>query len=217
MPKTRVLNLYSGIGGNRKLWRDCDVTAVELDSKIAAVYSHLFPGDTVVVADAHQFLLENFMNYDFIWSSPPCPSHSRARWAIASTTDKLLPVYPDLKLYEEILLLQHYCPGKYVVENVIPFYSPLVSPSVSLGHHYFWSNFDIPALNFKRYGVSEVSYGHLARLFGYDLALLKGLDKRVVLRNAINPELGNYIFDCACDVGTSHYQQLNLFADVNFA
>jgi len=28
---TKVLNLYAGIGGNRKLWTDVDVTAVEWD------------------------------------------------------------------------------------------------------------------------------------------------------------------------------------------
>ena len=33
----KVLNLYAGIGGNRKLWTNCEVTAVELDQKIAAV------------------------------------------------------------------------------------------------------------------------------------------------------------------------------------
>ena len=27
----KVLNLYCGIGGNRKLWEDVEVTAVELD------------------------------------------------------------------------------------------------------------------------------------------------------------------------------------------
>ena len=68
----RVLNLYAGIGGNRKFWKDCEVTAVEYTDKIADVYAKLYPGDTVVRGDAHAFLLENYQDFDFIWSSPPC-------------------------------------------------------------------------------------------------------------------------------------------------
>jgi DNA (cytosine-5)-methyltransferase 1 len=34
----RILNLYAGIGGNRKLWTDCEVTAVENVQHIADVY-----------------------------------------------------------------------------------------------------------------------------------------------------------------------------------
>jgi DNA (cytosine-5)-methyltransferase 1 len=39
-----ILNLYAGLGGNRKLWKDCQVTAIEYDPKIAAVYKELNPG-----------------------------------------------------------------------------------------------------------------------------------------------------------------------------
>ena len=63
----KVLNLYAGIGGNRKLWTDCEVTAVEYDSKIAAVYKKNFPNDIVIVADAHKYLVENIDNFDFIF------------------------------------------------------------------------------------------------------------------------------------------------------
>src|SRR5680860_1285631 len=77
-----VLNLYAGIGGNRKLWTDCDVTAVEWDEETAKVYQDYFPNDKVIVGDAHQYLLDHYKEFDFIWSSPPCPTHSRARfWA----------------------------------------------------------------------------------------------------------------------------------------
>ena len=73
----KILNLYAGIGGNRKLWGDEDqVTAIEYDENIAAVYQDLWPNDIVIVADAHQYLLDHYHEYDFIWGSPPCPSHS---------------------------------------------------------------------------------------------------------------------------------------------
>jgi DNA (cytosine-5)-methyltransferase 1 len=31
----KILNLYAGIGGNRKLWNDMPVTAIENDKAIA--------------------------------------------------------------------------------------------------------------------------------------------------------------------------------------
>jgi DNA (cytosine-5)-methyltransferase 1 len=75
----RILNLYAGIGGNRKLWEDVDVTAVEWNEEIARVYSDNFPNDKVIVADAHQYLLDHYTEFDFIWASPPCPTHSRTK------------------------------------------------------------------------------------------------------------------------------------------
>lgn len=34
----KILNLYAGIGGNRKLWGDDhEITAVEIESKIASI------------------------------------------------------------------------------------------------------------------------------------------------------------------------------------
>lgn len=67
----KILNLYAGLGGNRKLWIGAEITAVENDPRIAAVYSRLYPEDTVIIGDAHQYLLENYSEFDFIWSSPP--------------------------------------------------------------------------------------------------------------------------------------------------
>lgn len=74
----KILNLYAGLGGNRKLWgNDHEVTAVELDPEVARIYQSNFPNDTVIVGDAHDYLLKNFESFDFIWASPPCPSHSK--------------------------------------------------------------------------------------------------------------------------------------------
>jgi DNA (cytosine-5)-methyltransferase 1 len=117
----RVLNLYACLGGNRLLWEDCEVTAVELDPEAARLYQERFPNDKVIIADAHKFLLEHYKEFDFIWSSPPCPSHSRARYWNSSNYDTTTEaIYPDMKLYEEILFLQHYYKtGKWVVEDLL--------------------------------------------------------------------------------------------------
>lgn len=134
----KVLNLYAGVGGNRKLWENVEVTAVELDPRIVAVYSRLYPKDIVVVGDAHQYLLDHGDEFDFIWSSPPCQSHSR----MMKATRHRLRRYPDLSLYQEIIFLQNFFKGKWVVENVVPYYRPLL-PAKRIGRHLYWSNFDV--------------------------------------------------------------------------
>jgi DNA (cytosine-5)-methyltransferase 1 len=134
----KVLNLYSGLGGNRKLWYDCEVTAVELEEDIAEVYSQLYPEDTVVIGDAHQYLLDHSDEFDFIWSSPPCQTHSR----MAKATRHKLRRYTDMGLYQEILYLQNFFKGKWVVENVVPYYEPLI-PAQRIGRHLYWANFDV--------------------------------------------------------------------------
>src|SRR5690625_5175568 len=138
----KVLNLYAGIGGNRKLWNDVDVTAVEMDEETSKVYQDYFPNDKVIVGDAHNYLLNHFKEYDFIWTSPPCPSHSRINTFAVSNGTKDLE-FPDMKLYEEILFLKHWSKKqKWVVENVIPYYDPLI-PAETADRHLFWANFKI--------------------------------------------------------------------------
>ncbi len=68
------------MGGNRYKWdevTDVEVTAVELDPELAKLYQERFPNDKVIVADAHQYLLDHYQEYDFIWSSPPCPTRGK--------------------------------------------------------------------------------------------------------------------------------------------
>jgi len=143
----KVLNLYCGIGGNRKLWQDVEVTAVEHDPKIAAIYKDFFPNDTVIVGDAHQYLLDHYREYDngFIWASPPCPTHSGVNNFLNAQG---VVRYPAMELWQEIIFLQHFCKGKFCIENVKSYYEPFIKPQVS-GRHYFWANFKIPQLKTK--------------------------------------------------------------------
>jgi len=198
----KVLNLYACLGGNRYKWTDCEVTAVELDPEAARLYQERFPNDTVIVADAHQYLLDHFKEFDFIWSSPPCPSHSRVRMS-QKNRDTFENQYPDLKLYEEILLLQHQFNGKYVVENVIPYYEPLI-PAQKRGRHLYWSDFVIPNNIDREDGrgiVGTAKNGEidlLCKFHDYDFRKYKG-EQRVdkMARNLVDYEAGLAIFNTA--------------------
>jgi DNA (cytosine-5)-methyltransferase 1 len=191
----KVLNLYAGIGGNRKLWENVDVTAVEIEPKIAEIYRHFFPDDKVVIGDAHQFLLEHFEEFDFIWSSPPCPTHSRFKeWQIK--INKQSPCYPDMKLYEEIIFLKFFSKSLWVIENVRSYYEPLIAPQ-EVQRHFFWSNFIIGG---KEFEVDAVQYGNnqvRQKNIGFDLSSFKGIEKTKILRNCVKPELGLHIFNMA--------------------
>ena len=193
----RILNLYSGIGGNRKLWKNVKVTAVEINPKIAGVYKKFFPEDKVVVADAHQYLLEHYNEFDFIWSSPPCQSHSSFRQNIGVRYRGVKPVYPDMRLYQEILFLKYNFKGGWVVENVKPYYSSLIAPTFILGRHLFWSNKKVPLRNFKRDVIRKSQIPQLQAKYGFDLSSYKLRNKRQILRNCVEPELGLYVLECA--------------------
>ena len=135
----KILNLYAGIGGNRKLWGDeHEITAIEDNEEIAKVYQKNYPNDKVIVCDAHEYLRQHFEEFDFIWSSRPCHTHSKMNRGTRHRIRK----FPDMKLYEEIIFLKHFFKGKWVVENTEPYYKPLIKPQVS-DRHRFWSNFVI--------------------------------------------------------------------------
>jgi DNA (cytosine-5)-methyltransferase 1 len=137
----KVLNLCAGVGGNSKFWDNCEVTAVEKNPKIAAIYKKLYPHHTVIVGCAYEYLKENFANFDFIWISPPCQKHSK----MMKATRHKVADYPDFKLYEVIVFLTHFFKGKWVVENVKPYYPvpQLYPPTAIIDRHLFWSNFAI--------------------------------------------------------------------------
>ena len=195
----RVLNLYACLGGNRYKWTDCEVTAVELDPELARMYQDRFPNDKVVIADAHQYLLDHYKEFDFIWSSPPCPTHSKSRfWAYGKT----MPVYPDMKLYEEIIFLQHHSleNQKWVVENVNGYYEPLI-PADKRGRHLFWSNFKLPNIDKKditgkmNFDSKHEPFKKFHEIENFDY---KGEQNKLkILRNLVDYEVGLAIFNTA--------------------
>ena len=202
----KMLNLYAGLGGNRKKLTNCEVTAVEYDPKIAAVYQRLYPNDTVIIADAHQYLLEHFHEFDFIWSSPPCQSHSRM---IRSGRNRK-PRYADLTLYEEILLLMNDFKGKWVVENVVPYYKPLIEAAKKLGRHLVWSNFEIPEdmqipefknfINRQNLKAKDDLMNWLDIHYEENIYYEGNHDPTQILRNCVHPDVGLAIFNAAYPV-----------------
>lgn len=200
----KVLNLYCGLGGNRKLWQDVEVTAIEINPSIAKFYSDHFPDDVVIIADAHQFLLNHYSEFDFIWSSVNCPTHSRARFWSSRPNEKVKPVFPDMKLYEEILFLKHYFDGLWTVENVVPYYQPLIDPTIKIGRHLFWSNFNIRFIKVNEADVKNGSQDDWQRLHGFNISEYKFTTRRdKVLRNCVTPTLGLHILNCALNTTSS--------------
>ena len=215
----RVLNLYACLGGNRLLWENCEVTAVELDAEAVKLYQERFPNDKVIVADAHQYLLDHYKEFDFIWSSPPCPSHSRARYWNSSNYDTTTEaIYPDMKLYQEILFLQHYYKtGKWVVENVIPYYEPLITAQ-KRGRHLYWANFKLPNdLGDRRFAISSAKQElkGLCEFHKYDFTKYKGEQPVLKMaRNLVDYEAGKTIFQTALGIiERSNIKQTSLFGD----
>ncbi len=215
----KVLNLYACLGGNRYKWTDCEVTAVELDPELARLYQDRFPNDTVIVADAHQYLLDHFKEFDFIWSSPPCPSHSRIRHMNAKSPmynrGKLEVIYADMTLYQEIILLDNYFEGKYVVENVIPYYEPLI-PAQKRGRHLYWSNFNLPQILSKRKVLirgSDNDFKNLCDFHEIDISTYKGNQRKdKIARNLVDYEAGLTIFNTARGIiENSNKEQISLF------
>ena len=184
----KILNLYSGIGGNRALWGEKHkITSVELNEKIANKYKKLYPNDNIIIADAHEYLLQHYKEYDFIWSSPPCQSHSRTNYFTQHIRKK--PIYPLMSLYQEIIFLQNFYKGKYCIENVVSYYKPLIKPT-QIGRHYLWSNFNITKIKQPKDDIGTMIKGH------HNRANKKPLEER----NAVNSELGLHVLNSALGI-----------------
>ena len=119
MRQLKGLDLFSGLGG----WSDglamegFDVTGVEIESKIAALYKH-----KVIVADVCELNPENFKGYDLIVGSPPCRDFShmaRVFFARRWKTRKADPEGEGMRLINAFLSFVNIAKPKYwLMENV---------------------------------------------------------------------------------------------------
>ena len=204
----KILNLYAGIGGNRKLWGH-EVTAVELNQELGNIYKKFYPEDNIVIDDAIQYLQEHWRDFDFIWSSPPCQTHSKMRYLASKRGDYQVKL-PDMSLYSQILFLQHFCRDKkWVVENVVPYYEPLIKPTLKLDRHLFWSNFPISTKEFEKPKVKHNQVTGKTHRFGISLEGIK-LEHRKdqIIRNCVNPELGLHVFNCAFKIENNKLSEI---------
>ena len=147
---------------------------------------HKFPNDTVINTDAHFYLLHNYDKFDFIWSSPPCPSHSKLCYS------QKIKKYIDVSLYQQIILLENWFKGKYVVENVKPYYEYLIQPTVVIGRHPYWCNFEVEKLEIKNIDVTRSTKEELSEYLGIPIPKYKG---GLLLRNSVEPKIGKHFLD----------------------
>lgn len=188
----RVLNCYAGIGGNRHLWpTDWEITAVELDERVAAEYARRYPADVVLVEDAHAYILKHAHEFDAVWTSPPCPTHSRLANNVAKRAG--VDPEPDPRLWEEIEHLQA-LGGRYVVENVHVYYEPPITPDLVTDRHWYWMSAPPVMLNPIEVGVAlgaRTTAAQYAEAYGLPpLALGAVGDSRKAMRNAVVPAEG---------------------------
>ena len=210
----KILNGYCGIGGNSRDWHGCDVTAVELDPKIANLYQRLNPDHHVITGDLGVYLLNHAHEFDFVWLSPPCPSHSRM---ILGGKNRR-PRYVDMALWQQILFLQYQFDGLFCVENVISYYEPLIAPTAHIGRHAIWANFHIEPFistidmfsdesrvvpSFDEM-IKATSMGHKQLwhdwlgIYFDDVIYYDGNHcPNQILRNAVHPDIGKWVFDHA--------------------
>ena len=218
MKKYRILNLYACLGGNRYKWDEVadniEVVAVELDPYLAEMYQERFPNDTVIVADAHEYLLNNFKDFDFIWSSPPCPTHSKVRVSQKNREDFDFK-FPDMKLYEEVIFLDNFFGGKWCVENVVPYYEPLM-PAQKRARHLYWTNFRLPnSLNERKQPKGFIMTGSKPNenFHEIDLTNYKGDQRKDnIARNLVDYEAGRTILETAMEIQRqNNTKQVSLF------
>ena len=207
------------MGGNRYKWDEVsdniEVIAVELDPELARMYQERFPNDTVIVADAHQYLLDHYKEFDFIWSSPPCPTHSKINLS-QHTRESWKPRYPDMKLYQEVIFLSQFYKGKWVVENVQPYYEPLIAAN-KRGRHMYWTNFNLPNNLSERkspdWSRIKDEITAWSNFHDYDFTKYKGEQRRdKIARNLVDYEAGRTILETAMKIQRQNYtKQVGLF------
>ncbi len=204
MKKIKVCNGHAGIGGNRKDWPDdkIEVTAVEINPVIAKIYKKNYPNDKVIVGDIKEYLLKNFKKFDFIWLSPPCPTHSRIRtmwqrdYKIGNKTSGSSFKFPDMDLYSYIIFLKHFYKGNWVVENVQSYYNPLIKPYV-IDNHYIWSNKLITYIKKTSRKIKSQDIKEKEKRLGFIIPTnISKRFRRTLLNNCVNPKIALHIFNC---------------------
>ena len=214
----RYLNLESGLGGNVNLIDDSEheIVNIELDPKIYEVHKFRKPNQTHILGDSSEYLIKNYKSFDFIWTSPPCQTHSKMNKATRHNTIRFV----DPMLHQRIIFLKHWFKGKYIVENVIPYYEPYPGYT-KIGRHLFWSNFEIKAFELPEQPKGFITMASTAAKkemmdwlgIHYEKNIYYGNNHCPVqiLRNCVHPLIGKKIFDQSNGLYNSNIAQTKLF------
>lgn len=104
---------------------------------------------------------------------------------------------PDLRLYSLIYFLKAHFKGLWIVENVKPYYSPLIKPNITLGRHVFWCNFSINKKEFREKEHFN-ALKDVARVKNLNLEFIRQTGFKGALhylvQNAVNPKISSWIF-----------------------
>lgn len=207
--KKKVLNLFGGIGGNRRAFDDdkYDVTTVESNQNIAAYYLSEYPQDEVIVGDAYDYLWKNFHKFDFVWASPPCTTHTilnkvRAGRKYKKTFKNDIIKLPDPGIFSLIIWMKEIYRGDWVVENVKNGYSFKyfnVKPTAVVGRHYIWSNFHVTEMDvFKKEHVGSIE--DICKIKNINYEKFKkwnfNLRKDNIGHNTVLEKYARHVMDC---------------------
>ncbi len=121
-----------------------------------------------------------------------------------------------MKLYQEVIFLNYHFKGKFVVENVIPYYEPMLNP-IKRGRHLYWTNFKLPnklsERHFEGMAQAKNEVTKLCEFHDYDFRKYKGkqvLNK--IARNLVDYEAGRTILETVFNiVRKSDTKQTSIF------
>ncbi len=91
-----------------------------------------------------------------------------------------------------------------MVENVKPFYDALISPTVVIDRHFYWSNFNITVIDV--YKTMKISYVKVSDFDYIDFTGFTGR-KDTLIRNMVNDKIGLHIVNCAADTVPLSYEK----------
>jgi len=182
----KILNLYACLGGNRYKWNE-----VKDDIEVTAVE---------LDEELARLYQERFPNDKVVVSN--------------KTKMKKLK-YPDMTLYQEIILLNKLYDGDYCVENVIPYYDCLI-PGKQRGRHLYWTNFRLPNVLTERKNPDFTRAKKMIEVMSdyhdYDFRKYKGKQPRAkIAKNLVCYQAGKTILQTLIDTKENKINQIGLF------
>jgi DNA (cytosine-5)-methyltransferase 1 len=101
---------------------------------------------------------------------------------------------------KRLFFLDKFFKRKYVVENVIPYYEPLITAQ-KRGRHLYWANFKLPNFTSRDAKIREWQLPELEKHHNIDLSGYNGSqNKRKIARNLVDYEAGRTIFETALGI-----------------